>query len=378
MKKFFFILFGIFLLPSVYCKPVSSSAQENKIPFPADFARGADISWVTEMEDDGIKFCNDSGEETDLFRLIKDCGMNSVRLRVWVNPENQYGNYCNKADVIKKAKRAFELGMDIMIDFHYSDIFTDPGRQLKPSAWQTCSTSAQIEAKIKEHTQDILAELKKAGISPKWIQIGNEINAGMLWDDDTNLSGGTWDSNGNYTNGYSFKKNFSNLSAYINAGYEASKNIFPDASVIIHLADGFNVETFKWIFDELKSLGTNYDIIGLSHYPQNNTSKSWKTMNDEAVSTIKTVAKRYGKKVMVCEVGTKSSDENLAAKVMSDFMTKIVSINSCVGIFYWEPQVYNWKPSYYNNVGWSAYDMGAFTSKRSPAKVLKVFNGTTF
>lgn len=107
MKKFFFLLFGIFLLPSVSCKPVSSSAQENKIPFPADFARGADISWVTEMEDDGIKFYNDSGEESDLFRLIKDCGMNSVRLRVWVNPENQYGNYCNKADVIKKSKTSF-------------------------------------------------------------------------------------------------------------------------------------------------------------------------------------------------------------------------------------------------------------------------------
>ncbi|MGN0739603.1 MAG: glycosyl hydrolase 53 family protein [Treponema sp.] len=378
MKKKFITLASCVFISLAFCKPAHSSPQQNAIQFPEGFARGADISWVPEMEDDGIKFCNDNGEETDLFRLMKDCGMNAVRLRVWVNPENQYGNYCNKADVLKKAKRAFELGMDIMIDFHYSDIFTDPGRQLKPSAWKDCATSAEIELKIKEHTQEILAELKKAGISPKWIQLGNEINAGMLWDDDASLSAGTWDSNGTYTNGYSFKKNFSNLASYINAGYEVSKSIFPDASVIIHLADGFNTEAFKWIFDELKKLGTNYDIIGLSHYPQNNTSKSWKEMNDAAVSTIKTVAKRYGKKVIVCEVGTKISDENLAAKVMSDFMTKIVSINSCAGIFYWEPQVYNWKPSYYRTVGWSAYGMGAFTSKRSPAKVLKVFNGTTF
>lgn len=352
----------------IYIYGINSTANIKIIK--SNFAIGADISWVTEMEANGIKFYNNSGKQTDLFQLMKDIGMDSVRLRVWVNPENDYGNFSNKADVIAKAKRAKALGLNIMIDFHYSDIFTDPGRQLKPTAWKNKSFS-ELKSAISTHTKDVLSALKNAGITPKWVQVGNEINAGMLWDKNASTSGGTWDSDGSYTNGYSFKQNFSNLSAFITTGYDATKSIFPNAKVIVHVADGFNYETFKWLFDELKSRSTKYDVIGISHYPQNNSEKSWQDMNDSAIYTLKTVASRYNKQVMVCEVGTKSSNESLAYTVMTDFMTKLKSVDACLGIFYWEPQVYgNWKPSYYNKVGWGAYDMGAFTSQGKPAKVL--------
>ena len=99
------------------------------------FAKGADLGWVTEMEDAGVTFYDADGKATECFTLMKQLGMNAVRLRVWVNPEKEYCNYCNLPDVLVKARRAKALGMDIMIDFHYSDWFADPSRQNTPSAW---------------------------------------------------------------------------------------------------------------------------------------------------------------------------------------------------------------------------------------------------
>ena len=100
------------------------------------FVRGADVSWCTEMEASGRKFYDANGQETELFALLKQIGMNAVRLRVWVNPEGYgYGAWCDKADVLKKAERAHQQGLDVMIDFHYSDFFADPERQEKPKDW---------------------------------------------------------------------------------------------------------------------------------------------------------------------------------------------------------------------------------------------------
>lgn len=374
LKHIVFVFLAFIFITIFSCNNVSAKSEQ-KVPFPADFARGADISWCTEMENDGIKFYDRNGTETDCFALMKNIGMNAIRLRVWVDPKyREDGVLCNKADTVKKAERAHSLGMDVMIDFHLSDFFTDPGHQEKPAAWKNYSKDQIVNA-IETHVKDVLSALKDKGITPKWVQIGNEINPGILWDEDSSVSGGTWESDGTYTNGMKFTKNFSNLASYITAGYNATKSIFPNAEVIIHLADGYNYETFKWIFDELKSRKVKFDMIGMSHYPQNNNGKSWKTMNSEAVSTITQCAKRYGVKVMVVEVGTKSYDEPLAKQVLSSFMESVKNNSSCAGVFYWEPEVYNyWTPECYDNLGWDYYDMGAFTTKGKPASVLDVFS----
>ena len=120
------------------CSDSDAPHGEDSVP-EISFAKGADISWVTEMEDDGIRFFNPEGEEKDCFLLMKELGMNAIRLRVWVNPENAYGNYSSQEDVVIKAGRAKDAGMDIMIDFHYSDFFADPSRQTKPAAWKNLS-----------------------------------------------------------------------------------------------------------------------------------------------------------------------------------------------------------------------------------------------
>ena len=113
-----------------------SGNENNEAPEKEDvFAKGADISWVTEMEQKGNKFYNSAGQERECTALMKELGLNSVRLRVWVDPK-EHDNWCNTADLVVKAKRAAELGMDVMVDFHYSDWWADPGQQHKPQAWK--------------------------------------------------------------------------------------------------------------------------------------------------------------------------------------------------------------------------------------------------
>ena len=145
-----------------------------------DFAIGADIGWNTEMESKGMKWYNWAGEErTECTALMKELGMNAVRIRVWVNPE-KHGNWCSKEDVLEKAKRAKALGMDVMIDFHYSDWWADPAKQNIPAAWEKFSFKKMQKA-LADHTVEVLTLLKDNGITPKWVQVGNETTNGLLW-----------------------------------------------------------------------------------------------------------------------------------------------------------------------------------------------------
>ena len=141
-----------------------------------NFTLGADISWCTEMEARGQKIYNYLGEEREATALMKEMGMNAVRLRVWVDPA-EHGNYCNAADVLVKALRAKELGMDVMIDFHYSDWWADPAKQNIPKAWEKHKYK-QLCADVAEHTKSVLTLLKDNGVQPKWVQVGNETSNG--------------------------------------------------------------------------------------------------------------------------------------------------------------------------------------------------------
>jgi len=324
------------------------------------FTKGADLGWVTEMEDAGVTFYDADGKATECFTLMKQLGMNAVRLRVWVNPEKEYCNYCNLPDVLVKARRAKALGMDIMIDFHYSDWFADPSRQNTPSAWDGKDFEG-IKGAMKAHTKEVLEALKSEDITPRWVQVGNETRNGML-----HPYGQLWDNNGDIENGWQ------NYVALSNAGYDAVKEVLPETSVIVHIDNAW--DNNDWWFNKFKALGGKMDIIGLSHYPQT-TSKGWQEMNDLALSHITKWAKAYGKPVMVCEVGVKSeADEALAATVLSDFVSRAKKLSDCLGIFYWEPQEYGWwKPSIYEKLGWDAYNMGAFTMEGRPAAAMKAF-----
>ena len=330
------------------------------------FVRGADVSWCTEMEADGRKFYNADGVETDIFALMKEIGMNTIRLRVWVNPERfGYGAWCDKADVVAKAKRAHSQGLDLLIDFHYSDFFADPGTQTLPIDWNGFSRE-QVKVAMAVHTKDVLQTLKAEGIEPKWVQIGNETNSGMMWD----YGRIDWDKYGS--------DRFTEYAELSNVGYDAVKEILPEAQVMIHLANAYNAADYDcWYFKDFKEAGGKFDMIGLSHYPDYN---DWNSNADGAVSNInaaqsvKTLGEQLGVPVMIVETGFSNYDVEKASAVMKDLFEKTTILPQCVGIFYWEPEVDGqWKPSYYDTVGWGAYGMGAFSTDGKPTSALDVF-----
>ena len=236
MKTFLQDLFVLMLCGSLFA--CSRSTTPDPVPDPVVpattvFAKGADVSWVSEMEAAGKKFYNTPGAEQDLFTILKNLGMNTIRLRVWVNPANGYNN---KADVVAKATRAKNAGMRVMIDFHYSDSWADPGKQTKPAAWAAQDING-LKTSLAAHTTDVLNALKTAGITPEWVQVGNETNDGLLWPEGRAST------------------NMANYAALTAAGYDAVKAVFPSAKVIVHVSNGWDNNLFRYLFDGLKNNG---------------------------------------------------------------------------------------------------------------------------
>ncbi|HEY0432677.1 MAG TPA: glycosyl hydrolase 53 family protein, partial [Chitinophagaceae bacterium] len=198
------LLFSCAMLISVGCAKSASNAAPGPVPpFNSFFAKGADVSWVTEMESKGIAFHDAGGNAGDCLSILKGLGLNAVRLRVWVNPAD---GWCNTADVVRKALRAKALGIKLLIDFHYSDWWADPGKQNKPAAWAN-QDFGSLKQSVVDHTTSVLAALRSNGIVPEWVQVGNETNDGMLWPDGrASIS----------------MKNFADL---IDAGYNAVKSL---------------------------------------------------------------------------------------------------------------------------------------------------------
>ena len=335
-------------------------AQENA------FASGADVSWCTEMEADGRVFRNVEGTETELFALMKQIGMTAIRLRVWVNPTKYgYGAWCDKADVLAKAKRAQAQGLDLMIDFHYSDFFADPGTQNIPLDWADYSMD-QLKTAMADHTKEVLQALKDEGIEPRWVQVGNETNSGMM----NPLGKIDWNKSGS--------ARYTNYVALSNTGYNAVKEVLPNAQVIIHLG---GTENAKWFFTEFKAAGGKFDMIGLSHYPTtaewNSSSSSATHSNINAAKYVSEAIEVFHVPVMICETGFESWRPEVASEVMHDLMNRMKQIPQCAGVFYWEPEVDGqWKPAYYQQLGWGAYGMGAFTTDGRPTKALDAFDGS--
>ncbi len=314
-------------------------ADNQKPTETVTFAKGADISWVTEMEKSGMKFYNANGKQTDCFELMKELGMNAIRLRVWVNPTD---GYCNKADVVAKALRAKALGLALMIDFHYSDSWADPGKQNIPNAWKNYNL-AKMKTAVADHTKEVLQALKDKGVGVQWVQIGNETTSGMLWP--------MGEAKGN---------DFANYVSLNNAGYNAAKSVYPDALCIVHIDRGQELTHLTWMFDGLKKNGAKWDVIGLSLYP---TDSTWKNDTDNCLANMSTLAITYGKKVMLCEIGM-PWDSNNAAAVTKKMVDGCKNIKQCLGVFYWEPEAYN---------GWKSYSLGAFDKSGKPTAAMNAF-----
>jgi len=311
------------------------------------WAKGADISWLSEMEHDSVF-------HDDCIVTMRAMGMNAVRLRVWVNHTT---GWSNKPDMLSLAKRAAEQGQRIMIDIHYSDFFADPSHQTIPAAWQKYDYPTMLEA-VREHTLDVLYTLKEAGIKPEWVQIGNETPNGMLWPmGKVNKEEGEWE----------------HYAGFTAMGYEAAKEAFPDITVIVHVDNAY--EQRDWFWTQMAAHGGKWDMIGLSHYPMMsawNGGKTWQEMNELAETNIRRLISQWHCPVMIAEIGMFANDTT-SATVMADFVQRAQAIDSCAGIFYWEPEVFGgWRPAEYIPLGWGSYDMGAFTPEGQPSEVMKI------
>ena len=359
MKKLLIALCGLAVVAGC-TKPANNgdnndgSSSDNKVIETPAFAKGADVSWLSEMEANGKTFKKKDGTTADCFEVLKDCGVNSIRLRVWVNPT---GGWSDKKDMVGLAQRAAKAGMALMVDFHYSDFFCDPSRQDIPRAWAADKADVnKMCVHVKEHTTEVLEALKAVGVTPAWIQIGNETRNGFLWP-----IGQLWG------NGAGGNEKFADL---YKAGYNAAKAVFPSALVGPHVNNAYDDN--DWWFKDRKASGCKFDMICLSHYPQAQTKMTPAECNTAAVSRIKALIGTYNVPVIVSEVGVKTPDnETEAANILQEFMTAVKQISSCKGVFYWEPEVYDWwKPSVYSSLGWNSYNMGAFLSGGRPSKVM--------
>jgi len=336
-----FLLLMIFT--GLTCKKSSSTINPTPTPTPTTlFAKGADVSWLTQMENTGMKFYNSTGTQTECMQLLKNIGMNSIRLRVWVNPA---GGWCNTADVVAKAVRAKALGMKIMIDFHYSDSWADPGKQTKPAAW-AAQDVATLQTSVYNHTLAVMNVLIAAGVTPDWVQVGNETNDGMLWPEGK------------------ASVNMANYAKFFIAGYNAVKAASPTTKVMVHVSNGYDNALFRWNLDGLKANGAVWDVIGMSLYP---STANWSTLNSQCLTNMNDMVARYGSEIMVCEVGMSWDQAATCNSFITDLISKVKSVsnNKGVGVFYWEPEAYN---------NWQGYTLGAFDNSGKPTVALNAFN----
>jgi arabinogalactan endo-1,4-beta-galactosidase len=318
--------------------PVTTSVPTQAPTNPPDgFVKGADAGWLQQMESQGIKFYDDAGVQKDCLQILKEHGINSIRLRTWVNPSD---GWCNKDNTIIMAKRLKDMGFKFMLDFHYADSWADPGKQPKPAAWTSLSF-ADLLQKVYDYTYDVMNSLKAQGIYPEWVQVGNETNDGMLWEDGR------------------ASKSMSNFTQIINRGYDAVKAVSPSSQVIVHISNGYDNSLFRWIFDGLKNNGGKYDIIGMSIYP---TTSDWSTLNSQCLTNMNDMKSRYGKPSMIVEIGMEYTAASTCKSFITDIIAKVKQSGNN-GVFYWEPECYNWQ----------GYTKGAWNTNGRPTEAMDAF-----
>jgi arabinogalactan endo-1,4-beta-galactosidase len=309
---------------------------------------GADVGWLTQLESMGYTWTDPTGASGSALQILKNNGVNTIRIRTFVNPTITSGvlgvGDNDQAGSIALAQLASSMGFNIVIDFHLSDTWADPAHQTIPAAWAN-DNYAQLQTDVYNYTYSFMTALAVAGVTPQYVQVGNEINSGMLWPIG---SVGATTANGN---------NFTQVAGLINSGYSAVKAASATTQVIIHIAGISNLTDFEWFFDGLVAAGGKFDVIGASYYdgPGNITT---------VTANLNTLAARYSKPVLICEIGYLYSDPTNA---YTDVQGAIQAMNAVpdnmgLGVIYWEPEAPD-------DSATANYTMGAVTE--GSGKVLK-------
>lgn len=322
-----------------------------------DFLCGMDISTLPDTEAEGGRFFDEHGKERPLLQILRENGVNGVRLRVWHDPYTAAGapyggGTCDTEKMLRLAQRAKDAGMRILLDFHYSDFWCDPARQGTPKAWRGMTVQQMAQA-LYDYTAETLERFAKAGVSPESVQVGNEITNGMCWETARldRSSPGT------------FSQSFVPLAELLKAGCRAVRAA-SDAKSVLHLENSGNNALWREWFDEAAKHALDYDIIGASYYPL------WHGTFAQMRENLTDMANRYGKDVQIVETaypfttepyradgkkfmiaddftlpdGSKpefSFTKEGQAACMRGLLETLCEIPRCTGVYYWEP---GWLP----------------------------------
>lgn len=331
-----------------------------------DFWKGADISFLPTYEEQGLLWYDQNGQQEEALTLLEKYGVNAIRLRLWHTPENvpEAKGACSLSKTIAFAKKIKEKNMALLLDFHYSDYWADPGQQRKPGAWEDLSFEELVEA-VFTYTRDTLQEMKKEGVLPQMVQIGNEIRCGLLFPDGQ-------------------VPDYASMVRLVNAGIEGARAAAgkDEMQIMLHLDQGGRYFYLKEWFDKAFENGLHdFDYIGLSFYP------FWHGTFMDLKASMEQLFERYQKPLMVvetahpfrfCENGFVDEQQILLSgypatpegqKTVLELVFQITASlpqNGGKGVFYWEPFC---DPS---ESGYAA-NMGVFDENRRALQGIEAF-----
>lgn len=313
------------------------------------FVKGMDLSTLLELERCGAKYY-DNGEERDLLAIMKSYDVDTIRIRLWNDPWSETGESYGAGEndlktSLEIAKRVTAAGFGVLLNFHYSDFWADPGKQIKPKAWADYGVK-ELEQAVYDYTLESMRTFLDAGVNITMVQVGNELSNGLLWPEGK-------------------VPNYDNIATFVNAGIRAVRKADAAIPVMIHLDNGGNNALYREWFDNFTKRGEDFEIIGLSYYP------FWHGPLQMLNDNMNDIAERYGKDLVIAEVSMgytmedyknyeKLSDEErkgyatrpaLVEKIeypmtkqgqydfMEDFLNRISHIKGGKGkgFFYWEP-----------------------------------------
>ncbi len=338
MKKLSIILICIILI--IFSIPSFSAVKVERLRFNnPDFIKGMDISSVISLENSGVKFYGFDGKESDIFKILSDNGVNYIRVRVWNNPfdkdKNGYGGgNCDVKTACEIGRRAAKYNMKLLVDFHYSDFWADPGKQKAPKEWENLTLDEKCE-KLGLFTANSLNEIKSAGADIGMVQIGNETNSGIA---------------GEYTS--------ENTAKIFKRASEAVREFDGKIKIAVHFTNPEKTETIKYFADFLNEYNIDYDVFAVSYYPY------WHGSLANLTSVLDYAAEKYGKYTMVAETSyantlkdtdghpntVSENSNNSGEDLLWDFSTQgqadefravAKSVNNVkngkgLGVFYWE------------------------------------------
>lgn len=361
---------------SLYVKKVEN--------IPEDFILGMDASCVPALENSGVKYYDYDGTEKDVYEILSANGINYIRVRVWNDPHDEAGNgygggNCDIENAIAVGKRATANGMKLLVDFHYSDFWADPGKQMTPKAWKGM-TIDQKETALYEYTRDCLQKLKDAGVDVGMVQVGNETNGALCGEYSSNLGG------------------WQRICRLFSAGAKAVREVLPQAQVAVHFANPENAEQYASYGKNLEYYGVDYDVFASSYYPY------WHGTLENLSNVLSNIATTYDKKVMVAETsyaftaqdtdfsGNTIGDGSAVTKdypytqqgqanhVRNVIDTVVNKTTNGIGVFYWEGTWIsvggeNWEE---NSTLWEKYGSGwasSYSAGYDPNDAGKYYGG---